>query len=626
MQFQLSTTDGAGQTGILTVNTQKMKTPTIMFHPSSRYHPPSFAEGFISLEEHNSDTDKKSIINVGNSIFSKQNHSSNNNSIQNYYIIPEALPFSVQKYLDQFDKQHHKNMVILPGDEKLANEKISSKSTQLYIISNTSRLYSNPKKFISYITQIRRQCNYDSLLYTPLIASPSNLAILTYIGIDLFDATNTILCSRHHQFFLPNLTSVHINQISENPCMCPICSQTQKLPKSFSFTQLLTHNYYILWQELLTVRHAIQHQKLRDLVEQRIRFSPHLVTLLRQLDKLGEQYIEERTPVCMPEGFKLKSTSREAGFRPEIKRFQHRIQTRYQKPQEKKILLLLPCSARKPYSFSKSHQRFQQVISKIPHHSVIHELIVTSPLGLVPRELELTYPASSYDISVTGTWYEDEKQMIQQQLTHFLKQNKYDAIVSHLPNTLAQPPENMKTIWHNSLATDKATSKESLHQLNETLYQLTEGKEYNIISKADQRLIQMKAIATYQFGLKLANALTKEGVVKGKYPYLKLFDKQGTQLGMIPDQRGLISLTGDGGKRMIHLQKYLVTIDTGFTVKGSILSPGVNDADPLIRKGDDVLVKQGENFIGVGSAEMNGVEMVQRTYGEAVNMRHKIKN
>ncbi|MBS3778508.1 MAG: tRNA-ribosyltransferase, partial [Candidatus Thermoplasmatota archaeon] len=151
-------------------------------------------------------------------------------------------------------------------------------------------------------------------------------------------------------------------------------------------------------------------------------------------------------------------------------------------------------------------------------------------------------------------------------------------------------------------------------------------KEYDIISKKDQQLTQMKAIATYQFGLKLANALTKNSIVKGRYPYLKLFDKNKYQLGMIPNQRGLISLTAEGGKRIIHLQKYIVKIDTGFTVKGSILSPGVLDADASIRKGDDVLVKQGEKFIGVGSAEMNGVEMVQRTYGEAVNMRHKIKN
>ena len=38
----------------------------------------------------------------------------------------------------------------------------------------------------------------------------------------------------------------------------------------------------------------------------------------------------------------------------------------------------------------------------------VHQVIVTAPLGLVPRELEEIWPAANYDIPVTGEWDADE--------------------------------------------------------------------------------------------------------------------------------------------------------------------------------------------------------------------------
>ncbi len=46
---------------------------------------------------------------------------------------------------------------------------------------------------------------------------------------------------------------------------------------------------------------------------------------------------------------------------------------------------------------SQSHKKFQRAIA-----GRAHELIITSPLGLVPRELECIYPAGHYDLPVTG--------------------------------------------------------------------------------------------------------------------------------------------------------------------------------------------------------------------------------
>ena len=49
------------------------------------------------------------------------------------------------------------------------------------------------------------------------------------------------------------------------------------------------------------------------------------------------------------------------------------------------------------------------------------EIILTSPLGIVPRDLEYTYPAAHYDIPVTGDWSEIEKQHLENDLLDFFK-------------------------------------------------------------------------------------------------------------------------------------------------------------------------------------------------------------
>lgn len=50
------------------------------------------------------------------------------------------------------------------------------------------------------------------------------------------------------------------------------------------------------------------------------------------------------------------------------------------------------------------------------------------------------------------------------------------------------------------------------------------------------------------------------------------------------------------------------------------MAPGVIDADPQIRPGDEVLV-MGDDIFGVGRARMSGWEMVQARRGVAVELR-----
>jgi archaeosine synthase len=280
----------------------------------------------------------------------------------------------------------------------------------------------------------------------------------------------------------------------------------------------------------------------------------------------------------------------------------------------------LPCSAKKPYSFSKSHKLFRECFLNQANPFVVHEVILTSPLGLVPRELELTYPASIYDIAVTGHWDEDEKKMMRTLLQGYLQKNTYDATILHIPPVMQT---FVSDLLKNPQVTckDSPTSAESLSALSNALQELTQ--RYDHVKPQRRAYENITSLACYQFGPALAKLLMKDCTISGKYPYQKIMDKN-IQLGMLTEERGLLSLTMDGANRLGETEHYWVEISDDFTLKGSVFAPGIKDADASIRIGEEVLVKKKNRLCGVGVALMNGKEMTESTHGEAVKIRHHI--
>jgi archaeosine synthase len=327
-------------------------------------------------------------------------------------------------------------------------------------------------------------------------------------------------------------------------------------------------------------------------------------------------FLEKRIPIASKS--RLLATSKESLYRPEIKRFQNRLISRYRKPKSTSVLLLLPCSAKKPYSFSKSHKLFRDQLFSSGNPFVFHEVILTSPLGLVPRELELVYPASCYDIPVIGVWDEDEKKMIRGLLSKYLNVNKYDKIILHLPKEII---EFIDVLLEKPVLTcvDHPTSNTSLTNLLKILKE-TAGS-YDKIKSQSRIKDDIECFASYHFGRKIAKDLLKNCNVKGKYPYQKIMYNS-IQLGMITLERGRISLTNQGAERLVSSKKYWVEIYDDFKLKGSVFSPGVKNTDENIRVGDEVIVLQKGKLQAVGVALMNGEEMKESSYGEAVKIRH----
>ncbi len=597
MQFSVKERDGPARIGELIVDRKRIVTPNILFVDTDRFKTPNYTDILI--------------------INNKRQKEKPTLQISNYFVYPKDIPKELHLLSIRDYKKDNEKYYVIPGNKNVIDDALKDNPASIFIVANALQLFQQPRKFTDFILELRAKIGYEKLIYFPSIGNPANFALLAYSGVDLFDSVSAILAARENTLLFSN-GGYNTNELHELPCSCPSCSKSKDKPCNMSFQNILNHNYFAILDELKQVRNAIYQGNLRSLVETRVKTNPNLTAVFRYLDANHYDFLEKRTPITSKS--KVIATTKESMFRPEIRRFQKRVINRFRKPESAKILLLLPCSAKKPYSFSKSHRLYREKLNNSGNPFIAHEVIVTSPMGLVPRELELIYPASSYDIPVIGVWDEDEKKMIRDLLVKYLDINKYELIIAHLPANIMQFIEDILENSYNTCI-DNPTSKKSLDKLSSTL-----KKKVNLFDKikSQKRLREdLQGFASYQFGRKTAEKLLKDCIIKGKYPYQKIMHNN-TQLGMIIKERGLVSLTINGAERVAKSKEYWVEIYDDFTLKGSVFAPGVKDADKMIRVGDEVIVIKNNKLCAVGVAQMNGDEIKKSLHGEAVKVRHRI--
>lgn len=614
MRFEVKIRDGPARIGELLIEDKTVVTPNIFFVNTSRFKAPNFAD--ILITNDNLKTEK-TTLSIGNGAFSSVTDKIRGElSVSNYLIYPKDLPKELHLRSVEYNKNKNAACCIIPAKKEVVDDILKENYATLFIVANAIQLFFQQSKFVEFITELRDKIGYQKTIYLPSIGDPSSFALLSYLGVDFFDSTSAIMAARNDTLLFSN-GYYNKNDLHEVPCSCSSCSKIKEKPTEMSSSEILQHNYCALFNEIKQVRNAIFFGNLRELVETRVAASPTLAAMLKILDQNHYDFLEERIPITRKN--QLISTTKHSLERPEIRRFQERVLTRYEKPSCTKILLIIPCSAKKPYSYSKTHKLFREKLFSLKNPYIVHEVIITSPLGIVPRELELTYPASRYDIAVTGSWDEDEKKMIQTRLQGYLETSDYDKTIVHVPQAIQ---DFIVDILKNPIITciDTPTSKESLDELSNVLAK--ETSQYEQVDPSKRIYENMKALASYQFGKKSAEKLLKNCKIRGKYPYQKIMHNS-KQLGMVTRERGMISLTLDGAKKIAASHKYWVEIYDDFTLIGSVFAPGVKDADEKIRIGDEVVVVKKGTVCGVGVAQMNGKEMKESNRSEAVKIRHR---
>lgn len=301
---------------------------------------------------------------------------------------------------------------------------------------------------------------------------------------------------------------------------------------------------------------------------------------------------------------KVICSSEESLYRPEAVRWRQRMEL--MKPIGDSVVLL-PCSMKKPYSNSKSHQAFRKVTRSF------QELIVTSPFGICPRELENTFPIQSYDVSTTGSWSQDEIRETGRLIAKYCEGKN---VIAHLAGGYLEACEAFLDDFTLTCKNGKPTSPDSIYNLR------IELKNHNKISRREKVLNELRSIAIYQFGPEAKDFIPDNVKTKGRYHKKIIVD--GTQIALLNMDYGLYRLNLEGGEILKDLGINIVNIDFNLETN-TVFAPGINKADHNIIPNDEVVVVKDDTVVGVGKAILTGQEMEACTNGIGVKIKHRLK-
>ena len=197
------------------------------------------------------------------------------------------------------------------------------------------------------------------------------------LGCDLFDSSSYAKYAYDGRMMFPWGTE-RLENMHEFPCSCPVCSrytpeEVRSMPKEERERMLALHNLYVSFSEIRRVREAIRKGTLWEMVEQRARARPELMDALRTI--LGyPEYLEKFEPRTRKSTFLY--VGRESALRPSIIRAS-RDAERIARERKRRIVP----ESEHPYS-----RAYEELMER-------KELFaVKSPIGIVPVELDSTYP------------------------------------------------------------------------------------------------------------------------------------------------------------------------------------------------------------------------------------------
>ena len=416
-------------------------------------------------------------------------------------------------------------------------------------------LAASPGKLVKAISVIKRRFP-SALIWAPGIGGPDNLALMSWIGIDLFDLVRT------------NAVSAGGMLLSRNG------------PRDFVADE--NHDTQVLeWTLAINeVRSALKDGNLRGLAYQQSLNSPRLVEHLRHFDSICVEQSDELLTRIVDENHEFRSDHPQVLNDPLVKDWSQYMNEKYVCPDGlNHTLVLLPCSARKPYKMSKSHRAFRNAIGS----TSVHEVMVTSPLGLVPRDLEEIWPARHYDIPVTGQWSADEKILINSMIDRLVNRMGYARIINH--SGLDLDVECIDTRQG-----ERATSHSALERLSEAV------KDSELPNRKGNQVVMdmLRSVAFAHLG---DGSWLDDCVIKGRPPRWKVFS-DGQQLAVWSPERGGFSISAKGISFMFEkglLPRVELKVDG--PIKGDLFPHMIGGEIPQFRRGDDVLLTNNNRLV-----------------------------
>ena len=259
---------------------------------------------------------------------------------------------------------------------------------------------------------------------------PIMFALAVALGCDLFDSAAYALFAREGRYLTESGT-IRFDSMDYFPCSCPSCNNkdpetVRNLPINEIQKLLAEHNLYASFSELRRIKQAIHEGRLWELLELRAYSHPSLLKALKKIVKYSD-FLEKYSPVTKKSGIFFFNS---LGLgRPEIIRYQQRLNCNFSKPKEAKILVLFPQTKKKPFHNSQEQQHIIRKIKEILKNKIqiVHFCTYAAPFGIIPIELDDVYPISQNVIEPPYD-YETINYVIKQ-VTHFILNRNYKHVI-----------------------------------------------------------------------------------------------------------------------------------------------------------------------------------------------------
>jgi len=505
--------------------------------------------------------------------------------------------------------------------------------------------FSNFRNILKVIFKIKQELDNNLVIMVSGRIIPKFYPILIYLGVDLIDCSYLLYLSAEKfydtiEYLLP------IYKIKYFPCPCTICQRNLKhnLTNKFSSektAQLTLHNIISAYTYMNKIKLYMRMEDFRGFIEKSSYDDMNIISTLRVLDNQYSHILKNETPLTQSNKI-INCHSALSYNRADFQEFRERTIKRFTPESWTKLIIILPCSAKKPYSDSRSHKKFYEVMRNYRDFPDFQEIILTSPLGAIPRQLEDIYPVNSYDISVTGEWDNEEISIASNMLISLLE--KFDEkipILCHVKDSgYFKIIENARLKIKNTIyfteVEKNLTSKESLFSLGEKISELKDS--YNNDDRIPENRNFLKTltrkfckIIDYQFGYGTGKKIFYNGIKtwRNKRSHqIEISDLETREkLGKFNVNSGQIELNLKGANRMLPLSEnsnYIVF--DGQKINGNTLfRPGIVSFSPnLVPKDISVIFdKNKEKIIGLGSLIVGSNYIKNSKTGRIVNVYEK---
>ncbi|AWB28728.1 tRNA-guanine transglycosylase [Halococcoides cellulosivorans] len=312
------------------------------------------------------------------------------------------------------------------------------------------------------------------------------VGLLSLLGVDSFDCSTHMQTARYKKYLHPD-TWVHheLDELDDHldpdgafPCDLPNCTlcteesvgyeemvnllnsdmsrtatmerkENGKPIKSDYYALLARHNFEVYNRELREVRKKIDEGKLLEHVIDFAREHDDIKRGLKNAqvrDKRLRKDLESRGAYDLLPGSNLNSDQMklsEWGAGADESFDTQRISLKYSPgdfnvlsqsytpPSDREILLVIPCSQKKPYSESRTHS---VLFDKLSHRtSNIHKVTISGMYGPVPEECERQQPVTEYDY-VLAKEDTDQIKLVTNRLTEYLNRfgDRFDHVLGYV--------------------------------------------------------------------------------------------------------------------------------------------------------------------------------------------------